>query len=209
MTLEDAIEQVIGRSPQASNRLAAVADYAIEQLGQFGLPGGQGGSGGEVKIQGLARAKDWDLAYMFAGKPRLLLSLKSIWSNAGGAVPNRLDDLMGETANVQQMSPEVVVGYIVLFDAKADSTRREDGIAWSEYFESAIKRIAIRRAPLWNQGLIEATWFIKFDSRKRKGLRILDPSKVRHEGAAFFQELLRELKIREPAIPFSEPASQR
>ena len=67
-----------------------------------------------------------------AGKRRLLVSLKSIWKNASGTVPNRIDDLMGETANVQQMSPEIVTGYILLFDAQADSYRREDGRFWSD-----------------------------------------------------------------------------
>jgi hypothetical protein len=29
------------------------------------------------------------------------------WKNASGTVPNRLDDLMGEAANVQQPAPEL------------------------------------------------------------------------------------------------------
>lgn len=204
MTLEDAIDEIVHRSPQASDRLNSLADFSIEQLEQYGLPGARGGSSSELSIKGLARSKRWDVAYDFAGKPRFLLSLKSIWRNAGGTVPNRIDDLMGETANVQQISPEIVVGYILLFDAKADSIRREDGLYWSEYFESAVKSIAIRKAPVWNQGLLEGTWFIKFDSRKSKGSRVLDPEKAQNEGEAFFSALLRELKIREPAIPFSK-----
>ena len=105
------------------------------------------------------------------------------------------------------MSPEIVIGYILLFDAKADGRRREDGLYWSEYFKNAVKKIAIRKAPVWNQGLIEGTWFILFDSRRPEGLRILDRAKVQNEGDAFFQSLLRELKIREPAIPFSKGIS--
>lgn len=207
LTLEDAIEAVIGNEPRSSSRLAPLADFAIEQLELHGLPGARGGSGGELRIGGLARPKDWDVAYDFAGKPRLLLSLKSIWANAGGTVPNRIDDLMGETANVQQMSPEITVGYILLFDAKADSKRRIDNLYWSEFFENAVKNIAIRKAPLWNQGLIEGTWFIKFDSRKPKNSRVLDPVKASNEGSVFFSALLRELKVREPAIPFSKSIS--
>ena len=53
-----------------------------------------------------------------------LISLKSIWKNVAGTVPNRLDDLMGEAANVQQMSPEVVTGYIMLFDKSQDYERQ-------------------------------------------------------------------------------------
>lgn len=204
LALENAIDEVIKKHPQSSSRLAPVADFAKEQLNYYGLPEVKGGSGGELRIKGLARAKDWDVAYDFAGKPRLLLSLKSLWTNPGGSVPNRIDDLMGEASNVQQISPEIVVGYILLFDGKADSKRRVDELHWSQFFESAVKNIAIRRAPLWNQGLIEGTWFVKFDSRKPTGARILNPSKVIDEGNAFFSALLRELKIREPAVPFSK-----
>jgi len=204
VTLEDAIDAIIKNDPRAANRLDPLADFAIEQLDQHGLPGARGGSSSELSIRGLARPKKWDVAYDFAGKPRLLLSLKSIWANAGGTVPNRIDDLMGETANVQQMSPEIVVGYILLFDAKADRLRRQDDLWWSQYFENAVKSIAIRKAPLWNQGLLEGTWFIKFDSRNPIGSRVLEPSKAQNEGRIFFSALLRELKVREPAIPFSK-----
>ena len=207
MTLEDAISNVMRRPAQSSLRLAPLADYAIAQFENHGLPDVEGGSSGELRIEGLARSKDWDVAFHFAGKHRLLLSLKSIWSNAGGSVPNRIDDLIGEAANVQQMSPEIVIGYILLFDVKADGRRREDGLYWSEYFENAVKKITIRKAPVWNQGLIEGTWFILFDSRKPGGMRLLDPVRVQNEGDAFFRSLLRELKIREPAISFTKHIS--
>ena len=120
----------------------------------------------ETQVPGLSRIKNWDLAYEFAGKFRLLVSLKSMLKNISGSVPNRLDDLQGEIANVQQLRPEIVIGYVVLFDMAEDSVRSEDGDSWSNYFEAALKKMAIRRAPLWNQGLFEGLWFIRFDSRK-------------------------------------------
>jgi hypothetical protein len=200
---EDVIEQIMKKNRQDASRLGPLADYAKQQLRDYGLPNVRGGTGGELQIRGLARPKDWDIAYNYAGKDRLLISLKSLWKNASGTVPNRIDDLMGETANVQQMSPELVIGYIVLFDKQADSKRR-DGVLWSEYFYSAIQRIAIRRAPIWNQGLLEGTWFIAIDSQKPYGQRILEPDKVEAEGRVFFLSLLSELKLREPAIPFTK-----
>lgn len=203
MTLEDVLEEIVRREPRAPDRLAALADYARTKFEDYGLPGVRGGTAGELAIQGLARTKDWDVAYNFAGKDRLLVSLKSLWKNAGGTVPNRIDDLMGEAANVQQLAPEIVVGYILLFDAVADSVRRQDGRLWSEYFEHAVKRIAIRKAPLWNQGLIEGTWFISFDSQRPTGSRLLYPEKVVSEEQGFFHALLHELRRREPAIPFT------
>jgi predicted TIM-barrel fold metal-dependent hydrolase len=90
-----------------------LARYCVEQFATCGLEGVRGGEADEVGIRGFGRQKDWDLAYVLAGKPRLLVSLKSILKNISGTVPNRLDDLMGEAANVQQLSPEVVMNAAV------------------------------------------------------------------------------------------------
>lgn len=203
--LEGALENIIERPTQSSDRLNPLADFAKGQLKRFGLSGAVGGSEGELKVAGLARVKDWDVAYKFAGKFRLLLSLKSIWRNAPGTVPNRLDDHMGEIANIQQLHPEIVIGYVVLFDIVADRRRRSGG-TWSDFFESSVQKIAIRKAPLWNQGLLEGFWFIRFDSRKPKGERIVDHERTQAEGERFIEDLFTELRRREPAIPFQLPA---
>src|SRR2546430_1095870 len=102
LTLDSVVESIMGRHKNDSARVSALADYAKEQLALHGLQGAVGGSQGELCIEGFGRAKDWDIAYDFAGKSRLLISLKSLWNNASGAIPNRIDDLMGEAANIQQ-----------------------------------------------------------------------------------------------------------
>ena len=160
ITLSDTIDDLLGRQTQDAGRLNLLASYCIEAFGNLGLKGVRGGKADEVGIRGLGRQKDWDLAYVLAGKPRLLISLKSILRNLAGTVPNRLDDLMGEAANVQQLSPEIVIGYVVIMDESQDSARRDGKGTWSDHFESNLRRIAIRRAPLWNQGLIEGAWLI-------------------------------------------------
>lgn len=203
LQLSDVIDEIAAKKTTDSARLAPLANYAVEQLGQHGLPNVRGGSGGELAVRGLARKKAWDVAYEFSGKFRLLVSLKSMWKNAAGTVPNRLDDLMGEAANVQQLAPELVIGYILIFDTVADSVRREDGLNWSTFFENAVKRIAIRDAPLWNQGLLEASWFILIDSRNAPGARIVDHAKAQSEGDFFFRSLVKKLHQREPAVPFT------
>ena len=188
---------------QSPRRLVPLADYMIHLLAKNGLPNAQGGSTRELKVPGLARDKNWDVAFEFAGKFRLLMSLKSMLKNHRGSIPNRLDDLQGEIANIQQLRPEVVTGYVVLFDVALDTARQRDGTMWSDFFEAAIKNISIRRSPLWNQGLLEGSWFIRFDSRRPSGRRIVAPRTAARGGATFVQSLLWELYQREPAVPFT------
>src|SRR5277367_5337639 len=102
-SLSDAVDDLLSRPTQDSGRLNLLAKYCIEAFDREGLSNVRGGKADEVGIRGLGRQKDWDLAYVLAGKPRLLISLKSILKNLAGTAPNRLDDLMGEAANVQQL----------------------------------------------------------------------------------------------------------
>lgn len=199
VSLSDAVDDLHRRPTQDPGRLDMLARYCVEAFQSAGLPGVRGGKADEVGIRGLGRQKDWDLAYVLAGKPRLLISLKSILKNLAGTVPNRLDDLMGETANVQQLSPEIVIGYVVIVDGAADSRRRA-GNTWADHFESNLRKIAIRKAPLWNQGLIEGAWLIRIDSGQPPGQRIAAPRDAEGQGTSFFRALLDELYLREPTI---------
>ena len=199
-TLSDAVDDLLSRQTQDPGRLNLLASYCIEAFGNLGLKGVRGGKADEVGIRGLGRQKDWDLAYVLAGKPRLLISLKSILRNLAGTVPNRLDDLMGEAANVQQLSPEIVIGYVVIMDESQDFMRRDGKGTWSDHFESNLRRIAIRRAPLWNQGLIEGAWLIRINSQRPVGQRIANTIDMDAKGTNFFQALLDELYLREPTL---------
>src|SRR5216684_4159056 len=105
VTLAEAVEFLLSSRIQSTARLRLLGQYCIEAFATEGLPGVGGGKAAEVGIRGLARQKNWDLAFVLAGKPRLLVSLKSILANIGGSIPNRIDDLMGEVANAQQLSP--------------------------------------------------------------------------------------------------------
>ncbi len=199
VTLPAAVDNLLGRRTQDPGRLDMLARYCVEAFEREGLAGVRGGKADEAGIRGLGRQKDWDLAYMLAGKPRLLVSLKSILKNLAGTIPNRLDDLMGEAANVQQLSPELVIGYVVVVDEAEDMMRRGGG-TWTDHFESNLRKIAIRRAPLWNQGLIESAWLIRIDSRRPAGQRIAAADQAEANGATFFRALLDELYLREPTI---------
>lgn len=198
-SLAAAVDDLLARKKTDSGRLNLLATYCIEAFAKGGLPGVRGGKADEVGIRGLGRQKDWDLAFVLADKPRLLVSLKSILKNLSGVVPNRLDDLMGEVANVQQLSPELVTGYVVVMDEKENGPRLAGG-TWIDHFADNLKKIAIRRAPLWNQGLLEAVWLIRIDSRLDPLLRIVDAPGTEAAGAAFFKSLIDELHLREPTL---------
>lgn len=200
ISLNAVIDDFLARQTRDSGRLNGLAAFCIQAFESHGLLDVQGGSSGEAGIRGIVRNKNWDLAYLFAGKPRLLISLKSILANLSGTVPNRLDDLMGEAANVQQFSPEVVTGYIIVLDESANSIRREDGLDWLTFMEMSLQKIAIRKAPLWNQGLIEGVWPIRIDSRRPEGDRVLNLDETLALGKAFVRDLITELRQREPAI---------
>jgi hypothetical protein len=200
VSLSDCVDDLLTQPTQSPNRLALLSNYCIAALKSYGLDEVREGDASEIRIPGLARVKDWDVAYVMAGKPRLLISLKSILRNLAGTIPNRLDDLMGEAANVQQLSPEIVIGYVVLVDEAGNSRRREGDGTWVDYFLARLTTIAIRRAPLWNQGLLEAVWLIHIDSRRAVGSRVLDVDSVSASGTAFFDALVNELRRREPSL---------
>lgn len=199
VSLADAVDDLLTRATQDAGRLNKLAGFCIEEFARHGLKGVRGGQADEVGIRGFGRQKDWDLAFVLADKPRLLVSLKSILKNLSGTVPNRLDDLMGEAANVQQLQPEVVIGYVVIIDMAEDKTRR-DGKTWSDHFEENLRKIAVRKAPLWNQGLIEGIWLIRIDSRLPVANRILNTVDMDARGTDFFTALLAELYLREPTL---------
>jgi hypothetical protein len=106
---------------------------------------------------------------------------------------------------VQQLSPELVIGYVMIMDEKENSLRRRSGETWIDHFESNLRRIAIRRAPLWNQGLIEGAWLIRIDSRKPAGQRVTDTFDADAAGVGFFRALIDELYLREPTLRPSIP----
>ena len=117
VTVQEAIEHlyrvaVVEQKTTSPARLSGLADFCVQELEKRGVSG----VGAEVAVQGFGRVKQWDVAWEHAGKARLGLSLKSLLKNIPGTVPNRIDDLMGEVANAQLHSPEIVIGYIMVFD---------------------------------------------------------------------------------------------
>ncbi len=195
-TLKEAIEElyrlaVTESKAQSPARLQKLAAFCVEELGRRGLKGAET----ETTIPGGARDKSWDIGWEYDGKYRLGISLKSILKNIPGTVPNRLDDLMGEVTNAQMYSPEIVIGYIMVFDVAHDTIRKADGKTWADFLESKIKMLAGRSAPAWSIGTLEATVVVRVDYTHGPKL-ITAPPILDH----FFGTLVKAVKTRNPGI---------
>ena len=195
ITLQDAVDQlysiaVVQGSSQSPNRLALLADLCVQELESRGLPAAET----EVIVPGIGRNKKWDVAWRYDGKVRLGLSLKSLLRNLPGTVPNRVDDLMGEMANVQLQAPEIVAGYIMIFNVnpELDTIRRVDGIRWSEFFRSIISRLSGREAPAWAAGMVEAATMVEVDFST--GPILVSPPQLDE----FFDRIAKLVKDRNP-----------
>lgn len=161
-SLQDAVTSlyqiaVLDRKPTASSRLEVLAKMCVEQLTGRGITGATT----ERPVPGIGRDKRWDVVWPAEGKVRLGISLKSLLTNIPGAVPNRVDDLAGEMANVQLRSPEIVTGYIVVFNIA--NGMRSDGTRWVDFFRDAVDRLSGRDAPAWATGMVEASAVVEVD----------------------------------------------
>jgi hypothetical protein len=164
ITIQNAVDDLyqrvcVGKAPTSTARLNVLAELCVQELGKRGLVGAMI----DPQIPGFARAKDWDVAWIHNGKARLAISLKSLLKNLGGTVPNRIDDLMGEVANLQMYSPETAIGYVMLFNVAEDGHSRKHECTWSELLRRRLRSITCRKAPHWTIGTIEASAYIEVD----------------------------------------------
>jgi hypothetical protein len=196
ISLQEAVESlyriaVTEAKTTSTIRLQSLARYCIQELSARGLAGAEA----EVVLPGGGREKQWDVAWKYYEKYRLAISMKSILSNLAGTVPNRIDDLMGETTNVQMYSPEIAVGYIMIFDVSKDQISGRRETSWFELLSQRVARLSGRRAPSWSVGMIEASAVVKVDFST--GPNLLTPA----DGLSrFFDELVSEVRRRNPSI---------
>ncbi|MXZ83983.1 MAG: hypothetical protein F4Z10_09995 [Synechococcus sp. SB0666_bin_14] len=194
LTLQGAVDHlyqlaVVENKGTSTQRLQVLADLCIQELDARGVRGARC----EVQVPGMGRPKQWDVAWEHGGRVRLGISLKSLLRNLRGSVPNRIDDLMGEMANVQLWSPEIVTGYVMLLNIEDDSVRKMDGRTWSQFFSSVIDRLSGRRAPAWAPGMIEASALVRINFAN--GATLVDPGQSL---APFFDRLAQCVKERNP-----------
>ena len=193
-TLQEAVNElyrlaVIEGRATSTKRLDALADYCASELADRGLVGAEK----EARVPGAGREKLWDVAWQHTGKYRLGISLKSILRNLGGTVPNRIDDLIGETANAQLHSPEIVVGYVVVFNRQNDAVSTRHGSTWGALLRERLSALSGRRAPLWSTGLIED--FLMVDVNFGKSAEIVSMSQPPGQ---FFDRLVEQVRLRNP-----------
>jgi hypothetical protein len=150
---------VTSGAPQSPQRLSVLGSYCVDQLAIRGLPNTKV----EQTLPGGAREKNWDIAWFLHGKVRLAISLKSILENIPGTVPNRIDDLIGETANLQMFSPEVIVGYLLVFDVSKDQFSKKHGSRWIDVLEGRLQKLSGREMPAWGVGMVEAAYVVQVD----------------------------------------------
>ena len=192
ISLQDAIDDlyriaVIEKRSTSTKRLAKLAQMCVEQLTDRGLLGADV----ERPVPGIGRSKNWDVVWPRDGRVRLGISLKSLLRNVAGTVPNRVDDLQGEMANVQLLSPEIVTGYIMVFDTTG-SGLRQDGTRWVDVFRDAVSRLSGRDAPAWAAGMVEASAVVEVDFAQSARI-VVEP-----DMGQFFDSLAERVRDRNP-----------
>ena len=201
LTAQDAVDAlyriaVTENRPTSGKRLDALADLCVQELTRRGLTG----VAKEVEVPGVGRSKRWDVAWGYDGKVRLGLSLKSLLKNLGGTVPNRIDDLIGEAANAQLHSPEIALGYVMVFNVARDRYSPKHGSTWFELFRKRLNILSGRRLPSWTTGTLEDFLLMEVDFRAGPDIRSVSQPFDR-----FFDNLVEQIRIRNPgALPPKE-----
>ncbi len=191
ITIHDAITDLhrivyVENKPQSTRRLECLADYCVQELARRGLQG----VAKEQFVPGVGRRKQWDVCWTYDHKVRLGISLKSVLRNLSGAMPNRLDDLMGEVANVQLHSPEIVVGYVMIINSDLD-----DGGKSAQWFRSRVQELSGRERPAWAAGMIEACVVAEASFEPRPRLMTAE-----RDFKVFFETLAKQVIDRNPGL---------
>ena len=189
ITAQDAVDHlyriaVTENKATSTARLDTLAEFCVQELARRGLRGAEQ----EASIPGAGRRKRWDVAWQYDGKYRLGLSLKSLLKNLGGTVPNRIDDLIGEVANAQLYSPEIVIGYVMIFNVQEDAYSPRHQSTWVDLLRTRLVSLSGRRAPSWTTGTVEDFVLVEVDFGSGSSIRSMSQS-----FAAFFDTLIEQI----------------
>ena len=117
MDLVAALADFRQRQARASNRQEAIQRYCCTELAKRGVLGAEI----ELPLLGRYRVKKWDVGLVVGEDVRLAISCKSIISNHGGTVPNRVDDMLGEAVSLHRNFPKAVLGYLFMMSRRDES----------------------------------------------------------------------------------------
>lgn len=194
ITAQDAVDQlfrvaVTENKATSTARLDTLAEFCVQELTRRGLQG----VATEASIPGAGRSKRWDVAWQYDGKFRVGLSLKSILRNLGGTVPNRIDELIGEAANAQLSSPEIVIGYVMIFNVQDDAYSSTHQSTWLDLLRGHLTSLSGRRAPSWTIGTVEDFVLVEVDFGSDSNIRSLS-----QPFDTFFDTLVEQITLRNP-----------
>ena len=191
------------RHPRASNRQEAIQLYCCAELQARGLHGAEI----EVVMPAHYRAKAWDVGLLVDDEPRLGISCKSIISNHGGTVPNRVDDMLGEAVSLHRAYPKAVLGYLFMMSRRDESVKTQRDTEALGGLTRERRRKLNDDADYWFERLVESVsiasnrsgprdWLEKFEvvSCSQIDFDTKPYGVVVHEGAlspdAFFDRLI-------------------
>lgn len=152
MDLPEAMRLFRAMHPRASNRQEAIQEYCCLELEKRGLAGVEI----EVPMPGFYREKKWDVGLIVDGEPRLGISCKSIVSNHGGTVPNRVDDMLGEAVSLHRAYPKAVLGYLFMMSRRDESVKTENRTKALGGLTAARKLELQEDADRWFERLVES-----------------------------------------------------
>ncbi|HZT08468.1 MAG TPA: hypothetical protein VFC51_15705 [Chloroflexota bacterium] len=197
LTLQDALADFVGRKAQASNRMLAIQQLVAKTLFERGLHIGDFVL--EQSVPGKHRTKKWDVVYSYRGRIHLAVSCKSIMANVAGTVPNRIDDAIGECANIHAYDPGIVLGYFFVMD-KAGGMRinRDLNLPWYESFGRSLASLSGRRSQHNSHDLFEAATLLLADFSVRPFGVEFYPRTLSWDD--FFDTLIDHVRDRNPTL---------
>jgi hypothetical protein len=139
----DALVDFKSRSPRSARRMEPIQNYCVTQLAGRGVD-----SEIERTIRVAYKRKAWDVVTLGEdGRPQLAITCRSIISNHGGTVPNRIDDLLGEGVSLHRAFPNAVAGYLLVMSLRDE--RRPVGSAvpardWFAKLVASVTRVGGR-----------------------------------------------------------------
>jgi hypothetical protein len=199
LTLNDALADFHSRPVQAANRMVALQRLIAKALFDRGLH--QGEFVLEKAVPGKHRTKNWDVVYSYRGRVHLAVSCKSIMRNVAGTVPNRIDDAIGECANIHAYDPGIVLGYFFVMDkAGASRINRQTNQPWYEFFGRSLASLSGRRSQQNAHDLFEGATLLIVDFSRRPFDVVFYPGTLGWDD--FFDTLIDHVKDRNPTLRY-------